>query len=573
MRVSIGVAPPFRKSNGESSAAEKRHLLAAPDAGAFDRRAAGARSSSRPRGSPNRAARSRRRRGPRRSTAPFSKRKFAERHVAGEGQLQGGGAGIERPVAPVVGVAHQPDHRPHHAERADLHAADDEAAGGGSCRSADPWRRPRASSIPSGPPTCTSFKVTLSRGKISISGSPESDTSRPVQAAICSPMRVRSVSRGRSTTRSAKSAAAKSAAAAENPEDALHSNLRDTSRQPAIERGRADGKAGRLGLSRPLWQWFLRPFPRSEACMRNPSGAPIPLRSPTLPLSALHAGGGPAGRQGFRRLRGAACLVDRGAGAFWDLVWDFCGVVGEKGARKIARRRLDAGDALLPGGAAEFRREPHRGEAKARRSSSAARTRSSAACRGRSYARLVSRLQQAMLALGIGAGDRVAAMLPNMPEAIAFMLAAASHRRDLLLLLARFRRARRARPLRPDRAEALRRPGRLLVRRQGDRGRGKAEGDRDAAAERREGRRRSLSRPRRRSGVDRFRAAKRSTPSSKASRRRRSASSGCPSTIRSISFSPPARRALPKCIVHGAGGTLLQHLKEHRLHCSLTPER
>jgi acetoacetyl-CoA synthetase len=26
---------------------------------------------------------------------------------------------------------------------------------------------------------------------------------------------------------------------------------------------------------------------------------------------------------------------------------------------------------------------------------------------------------------------------------------------------------------------------------------------------------------------------------------------------------------VPKCIVHGAGGTLLQHLKEHRLHCDL----
>ncbi|MGI9318444.1 MAG: acetoacetate--CoA ligase [bacterium] len=26
----------------------------------------------------------------------------------------------------------------------------------------------------------------------------------------------------------------------------------------------------------------------------------------------------------------------------------------------------------------------------------------------------------------------------------------------------------------------------------------------------------------------------------------------------------------PKCIVHGAGGTLLQHLKEHRLHCNIT---
>jgi len=27
----------------------------------------------------------------------------------------------------------------------------------------------------------------------------------------------------------------------------------------------------------------------------------------------------------------------------------------------------------------------------------------------------------------------------------------------------------------------------------------------------------------------------------------------------------------PKCIVHGAGGTLIQHLKEHRLHCDLKP--
>ncbi|MCG8692822.1 MAG: acetoacetate--CoA ligase, partial [Minwuiales bacterium] len=28
---------------------------------------------------------------------------------------------------------------------------------------------------------------------------------------------------------------------------------------------------------------------------------------------------------------------------------------------------------------------------------------------------------------------------------------------------------------------------------------------------------------------------------------------------------------LPKCIVHGAGGTLIQHLKEHRLHCDIKP--
>ena len=30
---------------------------------------------------------------------------------------------------------------------------------------------------------------------------------------------------------------------------------------------------------------------------------------------------------------------------------------------------------------------------------------------------------------------------------------------------------------------------------------------------------------------------------------------------------------VPKCIVHGAGGTLIQHLKEHQLHCDITPRR
>ena len=29
---------------------------------------------------------------------------------------------------------------------------------------------------------------------------------------------------------------------------------------------------------------------------------------------------------------------------------------------------------------------------------------------------------------------------------------------------------------------------------------------------------------------------------------------------------------IPKCIVHGAGGTLLQHLKEHQLHCDMKPD-
>ena len=58
--------------------------------------------------------------------------------------------------------------------------------------------------------------------------------------------------------------------------------------------------------------------------------------------------------------------------------------------------------------------------------SSGAKTRCATAGPGIGLRRTVSRLQQAYRALGIGKGDRVAAMMPNMPETIACMLAAAS---------------------------------------------------------------------------------------------------------------------------------------------------
>src|SRR5271166_1918693 len=41
-------------------------------------------------------------------------------------------------------------------------------------------------------------------------------------------------------------------------------------------------------------------------------------------------------------------------------------------------------------------------------------------------AALVSQLQQALKALGVGVGDRVAGMMPNMPQTIAAMLATTS---------------------------------------------------------------------------------------------------------------------------------------------------
>ncbi len=111
--------------------------------------------------------------------------------------------------------------------------------------------------------------------------------------------------------------------------------------------------------------------------------------------------------------------------AFWDAVWDFCGVLGEKGARGSAGSGMP-GTAFFPDARINFaenllRRsgpEPaivFRGEDKAKKTLSFDELHA-----------LVSRLQQALRAAGVKGGDRVAAMLPNLPESVAMMLATAS---------------------------------------------------------------------------------------------------------------------------------------------------
>ena len=136
-----------------------------------------------------------------------------------------------------------------------------------------------------------------------------------------------------------------------------------------------------------------------------------------------------AGRRTGRRFTDFAGLhrwsvEDRDA--FWRLTWEWGGVIGEPGATVLADgdrmpgarffpaaqlnyaenllRKRDAGDALV-----------FRGEDKVRRRLS--------------WTELydhVSRLAQAMKADGIGPGDRVGGIVANMPEAIIGMLATAS---------------------------------------------------------------------------------------------------------------------------------------------------
>ena len=111
---------------------------------------------------------------------------------------------------------------------------------------------------------------------------------------------------------------------------------------------------------------------------------------------------------------------------FWDLVWDFCGTVGEKGARLLVEGDRMPGAQFFPDARLNFaenmlRRNDDttaivfRGEDKVR-----------AHLSWRELNALVSQLQQALAAAGVGVGDRVAAMLPNMPEATALMLAVTS---------------------------------------------------------------------------------------------------------------------------------------------------
>jgi acetoacetyl-CoA synthetase len=112
--------------------------------------------------------------------------------------------------------------------------------------------------------------------------------------------------------------------------------------------------------------------------------------------------------------------------AFWELVWDFCGVVGERGDRILVDGDRMPGAVFFPDARISFAENLLKktgggdalvfcGEDKVERRMS-----------WNELHALVSRLQQLFRSLGVKTGDRVAAMMPNMPETVAAMLAATS---------------------------------------------------------------------------------------------------------------------------------------------------
>ncbi|MDI6028736.1 acetoacetate--CoA ligase [Corticibacterium sp. UT-5YL-CI-8] len=111
---------------------------------------------------------------------------------------------------------------------------------------------------------------------------------------------------------------------------------------------------------------------------------------------------------------------------FWNLVWDFCGIAGEKGERILADGDLMPGAAFFPDAKLNFAENLLRkgGDEEAivfQGEDNITRRWTWDELRAQ-----VSRMQQLFVSLGVKQGDRIAAMMPNMPETVAAMLATAS---------------------------------------------------------------------------------------------------------------------------------------------------
>jgi acetoacetyl-CoA synthetase len=263
-----------------------------------------------------------------------------------------------------------------------------------------------------------------------------------------------------------------------------------------------------------------------------------------------------AGKKSYAELH--AWSVER-AEAFWNLLWEFCEVQGARAGPTLSSGERMPGAQWFPQAKLNFAQNLLRrrddgdaivfwGEERVRRRLS-----------HRNLYDLVSRLAQALADVGVGKGDRVAGYLPNLPEATAAMLATAS-------LGAIWSSCS------PDFGAQgmLERFGQIepkvLFCADGYLYGGKEFDSQDKAQ-----------------------AALEKLPSVEecvvVDYLGRPASAGTPldeflepfdagdMSFEQVEFNHPlyilyssGTTGVPKCIVHGTGGTLLQHLKEHRLH-------
>ncbi|PWV60200.1 acetoacetate--CoA ligase [Plasticicumulans acidivorans] len=256
--------------------------------------------------------------------------------------------------------------------------------------------------------------------------------------------------------------------------------------------------------------------------------------------------------------------------AFWEAVWDFGGVIGERGARTLVEAGRMPGAQWFPDASLNFAenllRRRDEAEAIVFRGEDRAASRLSHA---ELYA-AVSQCAQWLREAGVGEGDRVVAMLPNLPETVIAMLAATSlgaiwsscspdfgvagvldrfgqiEPKVLIGCAGYFYNGKAHSTL--DKLAAIRAelPSvvRVLVV-------GYAEPQAEVSVI---------------ADAERFDTALARFAAGEIAFNR-----GPFDRPLYIMFSS-GTTGVPKCIVHGAGGTLLQHLKEHQLHTDVRPD-
>jgi acetoacetyl-CoA synthetase len=110
----------------------------------------------------------------------------------------------------------------------------------------------------------------------------------------------------------------------------------------------------------------------------------------------------------------------------WSSVWDFAGVIGEPGDTVIAPADEIWRTRFFPNGSLSYAENLLRRNDDTPAMAFVREDGERATVTWRELHDLVSRLQQALRGAGVGAGDRVAAWLPNVPEAYALLLATSS---------------------------------------------------------------------------------------------------------------------------------------------------
>lgn len=116
---------------------------------------------------------------------------------------------------------------------------------------------------------------------------------------------------------------------------------------------------------------------------------------------------------------------------FWSDVWDFCGLVGDKGARVLPKgftdeAKVEPGAVFFPDAALNFTENLLRKNDESKALVFRGEDKIETIVSWRELNEKVAQFARRLQALGIKKGDRVCGLMPNMPETIIAMLGAAS---------------------------------------------------------------------------------------------------------------------------------------------------